>query len=66
MKLLSVRQVADMLGICPAFVWEKAREDATFPKPFKVSPRVTRWDEDDLKNWVLTQKQEQELTNETR
>lgn len=58
MRLLTVQQVAETLGVSVSFVWRKAKTDPTFPKPIRLSPGITRWDDEEVKNWVLTHKQE--------
>lgn len=41
-QLLTVKQVANMLGIGKSTVWELART-GKLPKPIKLSSRITRW-----------------------
>jgi predicted DNA-binding transcriptional regulator AlpA len=42
---IRVGMVADKLACSRPTVWRNCREIADFPKPYKISPRVTLWDE---------------------
>lgn len=57
MNLLTVAAVASALKVHKVTVWRLSRSDPTFPKPIKLSDRVTRWLESDLEDWVLRHKQ---------
>ncbi len=52
-KLFTVKDVAKILNVSVAYVWEKARTQADgFPKPFKLSAKQTRWTDVQLDNYV--------------
>lgn len=57
MNLLTVEAVASALKVHKVTVWRLSRPDPTFPKPIKLSDRITRWLERDLEDWVLRHKQ---------
>ena len=57
MNLLPVEDGASSLKVGKSTVWELSRSDPTFPKPIKLSDRITRWLESDLEDWVLRHKQ---------
>ena len=57
MNLLTVEAVASALKVHKVTVWWLSRSDPTFPKPIKLSDRITRWLESDLEDWVLRHKQ---------
>ena len=57
MNLLRVEDVASSLKVGKSTVGESPRSDPTFPKPIKLSDRITRWLESDLEDWVLRHKQ---------
>ncbi len=57
MNLLTVEAVASALKVNKVTVWRLSRSDPTFPKPIKLSDRITRWLESDLEDWVLRHKQ---------
>ena len=57
MNLLTVEDVASSLKVGKSTVGESPRSDPTFPKPIKLSDRITRWLESDLEDWVLRHKQ---------
>jgi predicted DNA-binding transcriptional regulator AlpA len=42
-KLISVKQVALIIGIGPSTVWKWCDSVEGFPKPTKLSARCTRW-----------------------
>jgi predicted DNA-binding transcriptional regulator AlpA len=42
-QLINVQQVASILCASVSGVWAKASNDTTFPKPFKLSAKQTRW-----------------------
>lgn len=50
-RLLSVRTVAGITGLCVSQIYKLvARGD--FPKPLRVTARTTRWRADDVANWI--------------
>ena len=53
MNLLRVEDVASALKVHKVTVWRLSRSDPTFPKPIKLSDRITRWLESGLEDWVL-------------
>ena len=57
MNLLRVEDVASSLKGGKSTVVESPKSDPTFPKPIKLSDRITRWLESDLEDWVLRHKQ---------
>lgn len=57
MNLLTVEDGASSPKVGKSTVWELSRSDPTFPKPIKLSDRITRWLESDLEDWVLRHKQ---------
>ena len=57
MNLLTVEDGASSLKVGKSTVWELSRSDPAFPKPIKLSDRITRWLESDLEDWVLRHKQ---------
>ena len=57
MNLLRVEGVASSLKVGKSTVLGLSRSDPTFPKPIKLSDRITRWLESNLEDWVLRHKQ---------
>lgn len=47
--LLSVRQIADLLGVHPRSVWRLA-QTGDIPAPIRLSDRVIRWRLTDLRD----------------
>jgi prophage regulatory protein len=51
-RTLRVRHVATTLDVGVSSVWRMVKEDDQFPRPFKLSPRVTVWDSDELDSYI--------------
>ena len=49
-NFLRIAQVAKKTGLGKSTVWLWVKEDR-FPKPIKLSPRVTVWDEEKIEEW---------------
>jgi len=50
-SFLRVKQVSEKVGIGKSTVWLWVKQNK-FPKPLKLSPRVTVWDEDVIDKWL--------------
>lgn len=57
MILLKPEEVSVKLGISKAALPALRLRDKTFPQPIKVSPRVLRWDEADIDEWLSQRKE---------
>ncbi len=57
MKTLRVAAVAEKVSVHEQTIWLWVRE-GRFPKPFKVGPGVTVWDEAEIDQWLQARKQE--------
>ena len=55
-KLLRVKRVAAYLDCGVATVWRRTNDDPTFPKPIKLSPRVTVWKLSELEDWISSRR----------
>lgn len=53
---IRVKQVCKISGFAPATAWRLSKNDATFPKPFKLSRGVTVWDEAEVVRWMEEKK----------
>lgn len=51
-KYLRVDEVADFLSIGISTVWIKSKNDEDFPKPKKLSERITVWQKSELIDFV--------------
>lgn len=49
--LVQNRHVAAPLPFSSSTLWRKVRE-GSFPKPLKLSPRVTAWKVGDVRAWI--------------
>lgn len=52
MKILRADQVAEKFGMGKATVWRKAKEEPDFPKPVKVSAKITGWVESEVDRYI--------------
>jgi prophage regulatory protein len=50
-RVLRPKQFADKYQMGLSSFWRHAKEDPDFPKPFKLSPRVTAIDADEADAW---------------
>lgn len=57
MPMLTAKAVAEKLGIGRSTVWYLMREDATFPRPTRLSLRTVRWEEEDVNKWLQSKKE---------
>ena len=44
--------LAKYLGIGMSTIWTKSKHEADFPKPIKISSRITVWDKSQIDKWV--------------
>ena len=49
-NFLRITDVMKMTGIAKSTIWLWVKEEK-FPKPIKLSPRITVWDEDSIRKW---------------
>jgi predicted DNA-binding transcriptional regulator AlpA len=52
-QLYTVKEVAQFLKISVSGVWDKVKNEATFPKPLKLSAKQTRWTDTQLNAFIL-------------
>ena len=50
-NFLRIKDVMKMTGIAKSTIWLWVSE-GKFPKPIKLSPRITVWNEHDLEIWL--------------
>lgn len=55
--------VCQMLNASPSTIWRWVKTNPSFPKPIKLSPSVTAWDEAELLAWVQARKSERHHEN---
>lgn len=56
MILLKPEQVSAKLGISKAALPALRRREESFPQPVRLSPKVLRWDEAEIDNWLQSRK----------
>ena len=54
-RLISVKQVAAAIGCSEPTAW-RWDADGTLPKSIKVSAGTTRWDADEIQDWIESKK----------
>lgn len=52
-NFLRIKDVMKKTGIARSTIWLWVKEDK-FPKPIKLSPRITVWSEEEIENWKLS------------
>ena len=50
-NFLRIKEVMKMTGIARSTIWLWLRE-GKFPKPIKLRPRITIWEEEKVNNWM--------------
>jgi len=51
-RFIRITDVMEMTGIAKSTIWLWVKEDK-FPKPIKLSPRITVWDQLEIEEWIL-------------
>ena len=51
-QLLRVRDVAELLSLGVSTVWHKKKKDPSFPRPHKISERITVWQLSEILDWI--------------
>lgn len=55
-RLLTIREVASLLGVSRCQVWRLRKAAADFPRPLHLTPTIKRWRRTDLMTWVETRR----------
>jgi len=50
-SFLRITEVMKKTGIAKSTIWLWAKE-GKFPKPIKLSPRITVWEEEEINKWM--------------
>ena len=51
-RAIRLPTVCEVLSASKSSVWRWVREDPSFPKPFKLGPQLTVWDEMEVLHWL--------------
>lgn len=51
-ELLRVKEVAKMFSVSPASIWNWVNDKPHFPKPAKITPKVTVWKLSELNKYI--------------
>ena len=55
-RAIRLQRVCNMTALSPATVWRKEKNDPAFPRSFKLSEKVTCWDENEVFAWIEAKK----------
>jgi prophage regulatory protein len=55
-NFIRIQDVMKKIGIARSTIWLWVKENR-FPKPVKLSPRITVWEEDKIQEWQKAQLQ---------
>ena len=55
-QVLRLKDVMSLIGTSRPTVWRLCKLDPSFPKPFKLSPAITGWDQAEMLHWVEAKK----------
>jgi predicted DNA-binding transcriptional regulator AlpA len=58
MSLLTKEEVASLLKLSDSAFRSLRDRSPDFPKPIKLSPKVFRWDETDISEWLASSREE--------
>jgi predicted DNA-binding transcriptional regulator AlpA len=53
---LNTAQLSEKLGMSKGSIAQMRQRDKSFPVPVKVSPRVLRWDESEIDEWLYARR----------
>ena len=52
-KTYRVKDLAEMLSMGESTIWKLASdENSDFPRPIKITPRLTVWKDEDIQSWL--------------
>lgn len=55
-KFLRIKDVIEITSLAKSTIWLWVKEEK-FPRPHKISTRVTVWNIKDIQNWIEKQQQ---------
>jgi prophage regulatory protein len=55
-RAIRLPEVCHVTGASRATIWRWANDDQSFPKPYRLSPAITVWDEDEILQWIALKK----------
>lgn len=51
-KLLSAKQVSELLGVTETTIWRYGKNDSRFPNRIVLSPRCVRYDQSEVEQYI--------------
>lgn len=57
-RAIRIPLVCSLTGQAPATIWRRVKHDPSFPRPYKLGPKVTVWSEREIHEWLETKKAE--------
>ncbi len=55
-RVVRIKSICQMTGCSPATIWRWVKTDPAFPKPFKLGPNSTGWDDSEIDRWLSARK----------
>lgn len=55
-RAIRIPQVCSLTGQAPATIWRRVQQDPSFPRPYKLGPKVTVWSETEILAWLESKK----------
>lgn len=60
-KTYRVKDLAELLSMGESTIWKLCSDtNSSFPKPIKITSRLTLWKEEDIQAWLDTQNAKEE------
>ena len=61
-RAIRIARICDLTGSSRATIWRWVHGDVGFPRPFKLSERVTCWDEGEVLAWIEAKKAQRRVS----
>jgi predicted DNA-binding transcriptional regulator AlpA len=61
-RAIRIPQVCSLTGQAPATVWRRVKTDPSFPRPYKLGPKVTVWSEAEVLGWLDAKKAQRDAS----
>lgn len=55
-RAIRLPRVCEITASSKATTWRRVQLDPSFPKPYKLSPGITVWDEAEILSWLEAKK----------
>jgi predicted DNA-binding transcriptional regulator AlpA len=55
-RAIRLPQVCSLIGASRSTVWRWSKDDAMFPKPFRLGAAISAWDEGEVLDWLASKR----------